>query len=541
MSCDEVEPELEPWVRGELSAPAAAAVKAHVAGCEACREAARWLGPLAKRLAALPPAADDELDADALADRVLARARRPGPQGDGGAARLVLGLAAWLLVGGVVWFVAAPRPGAPPVVPLVTEAPPPAATTATPPPATEAPPPPATEARPPATEPAPPTTEPAPATEARAPATEPPATEPLPPPEELAQLAPATEPPSPAEPPAPATEVASAPRPRRERAARADRLEGDARVRRAGGDGWTALAAGDLLAEGDEVEALRAVDLALLAAPPQADAADDRVELDPGDRLLLAAGARATIGADGARLEAGQAVAFAREALLLAGAARVTVRGDASLALSRGGELQVAALAGQVELAPALRLGARQRVAVDARGRAGKVTAGPAELPAWAQQVRRSPGARLAGTTPGAGPLPLALGEARPDGARGVATPAAPTPTTRAVTFGQGLPTGGWRHVAGARLRVVYRLSAPATLGVTLTDVTRGQDVQAVLRAPRAGVWTTLDVELDALRGARDRTLRLAPGDVLDLVTISSHGEGQPVELEVAELSVHAP
>jgi len=505
MSCDEVEPELEPWVRGELPAPAAAAVKAHVAGCDACREAARWLRPLAKRLEALPA---DEVDTDALADRVLARARTPD---GGGSARLVLGLAGWLVVGLVAWFFVLPRPVAPPAstgVPPTTSAPSPTvpsppptqgSTAGTKTPATEAP---ATEAAP-ATEV--PVTEPSP--NAEGPATEAaPATEPLPPPEELAQLPPSTEPSVTTE-PSTATEVATAVLPRRERAARVELTGAEARVRRAGGDGWTKLAAGDLLGEGDEVEAVRgAIDLALL--PEAGPGADQEAGLEPTDRLLLATDARVTIGAAGARLEAGQVVALAREALLLAGAARITVRGDASLEVGRGGDLQVAALAGQVELGQ-LRLEARQRVAVDARGKAGKVAVGPAEAPAWALAARRLPGPRLAGTSPGVGPLPLALGEARSDGARGVATPAAPTPTTRAVTFGQGLPTGGWRHAAGSTLRIVYRLSAPAALGVTLTDVTRGQDLQAVLRSPRVGVWTTLDVDLDTLhRGGRPRRCR---------------------------------
>ncbi len=136
-----------------------------------------------------------------------------------------------------------------------------------------------------------------------------------------------------------------------------------------------------------------------------------------------------------------------------------------------------------------------------------------------------------------AGPRVL-LGE-RDGGVLRGGTTARKGPTTKIVCLGTGERRGIAGHEPGLRLRVRYRLSRAVPLGVQVTETGHGRSFQAAVAAPRAGLWTELDLDLDRFVDEAREGRALAPGDRLDLVTVSAHGDDAGVVLEVSDVLLH--
>src|SRR5579883_620312 len=485
MSCDRVRPELDSLARGELEAAAEKEVRQHLASCVACRRELASVEAIALALRSAPKV---PIDADALADRVIARARRGEPRAASSRPAAIGLLLAGILGAGAAVIARthktpeepAPAPARAPFVTVPAPAEPPR------------------EERP------------APVREDVAPV--PTLEAPSPPPPETITQKPADLPkeePSPTpvkEPPAVSL------------ACRVASVRGEARVRHAGAGAtdWEPLAVGASLAPSDEVTASSG-SLELAFARGKLPAASLGL-----DRLVLAEGARATLATGGslARIDAGSAFASSASPLLL------SVAKKAELALHAG--------RASVELAGEkkdLRAGAR--VAIDA----GKLDdAGAAgEAPAWVAVHRAIEPARVVLRYPDGPTGPLLVGDRSGDVVRG-GTSAAKGPGTRVVCLGNGEARGLFGHEAGLRLRLRYRLARSVPLGFQVTDRTQNRDFQAVLVSPRAGEWTTIELELDGLEAAGKR---IAAGDRLDIVTLSAHGNDPELDFEVSEVLVY--
>ncbi len=546
MTCESVRFELEAFARRDLDAKTEAAVREHVSGCAGCRAALADVKVLVRALEALPP---EEVDADALADRVLARARRsasgrtPPPRRSVAAPLVVtalLGGAAVLAIvhrGPPETTGTAPERAPAPALPSA-----PAAPTVPPAPALPVVPaaPPTPESAPvPSTatpeHPAPPSEPPSRMEELTSKPETPPREEPTP------GAPPPPPPPSPREDPAPpvppsvpalACSVASVP--------------GEARVRKKGGaaTSWQPLALDALLEPGDEVTASKGT-LELAFARPGAPR-DGVLALD---RLVLATGSHATLAPDersSARVDSGEVfVSTASPFVLLAGQATLTLEGcDASISCAKAGGVSVAAHAGRVAIDAAGKrttLEAGQGVSLDKAGKAGRAVAAP-DLPKWLAAHRvLDPSRVVCAYRPGDEKAPpLLVGERSGDLVRGGTTPKK-GPGTRVVCVGRGDAAGLAVHETGLRLRVRYRLGKVVPFGLQVTETAHAKNFQAALAAPRAGVWTVVDFELDALAGELDHAARLAPGDHLDLVTLSAHGDDPALDFEVSEILIYRP
>jgi hypothetical protein len=529
VKCAEVQVELDSYVREDLDRKVASAVRAHVAGCESCSAELEAVTAMARGLAALPP---EPVDADAFAEKVLARARRGAsgrrPAVPGGGNRLGLAAIALALVAGGAAVVVTVRTPPPEPVP-VTATPP-----ATPPVAPPAP------APPPAAAPAPaePPVEPTP----------PPETAPVPsaPPETPGDLTrgptPPSEPPATPAPTPPelAGPVAPAPVWTVSR--------GDARVHRAGSaaTAWEPLALGGALRPGDQAQAQQgALELTLASAAPAPDAAGvlgfDRLLLGPGSRATLAPGEKTA-----ARVDAGEVFASSAAPLVLAvGSTTISAEGDLGLALAKGGALDVVAYAGRARVengAQRLDLKEGQRVSVDKAGKVGRIAAAPAEAPRWLVAQRALDPSRVlaafkAASAADPGPR-LLVGDRDGGSIRGKTPPGKPE-RTKAVCVGRGEPAGIATYEPGLRLRVRYRLGTAAPLGLQLVDMTHARNFQAVVAAPRVGLWTEVDFDLDRLVDEERSGRTLGAGDRLDLVTISAHGEDASLVLEVSDVVIY--
>jgi hypothetical protein len=541
-ACAWVQPELEPWLRGDLDESAADAIEAHVARCPSCTGEVAWLRPLVKDLEGWGAATY----ADGVADRVLARAAGEEPVGPSGPSAPTLGgqLVLAVVTIAVVGLALLLRDTGPPPAPA-TPSPPPRAVSVEGPPTSPAPPPaPVVEDRvePEVAPPVPPT-----------PPDEPPAPPPdVAPPAEADPLVVVVEAPPPvvpAPPPPTATEtgpVVEAP-PTVAPAARdlATLLHGEARVRR-GGRAWSALREGELLRAGDALDAEGPVVLAL------AGAQDDRSadgSFDTRDRVVLAPGARTTIAPAG---ESGHALQVDAGAVLVATSGAVAVRagacvvhvtaGDAEVGL-RSGAVTVVARAGQVELQVGVRderqvLAVGQRAAIDRRGRVGAAAAARDPALPWTAALSGATGRAVAAYPARPGSAALALLVGTPAGASGVSgvTRPATGPNTQVVCWGEADPARAIAPLrAGATLSFEYRLSASVPLGVQVTDVTQERNFQGVLATPRVGAWTWTHVRLERLEDEAKQGARPALGDLLDFVTISAHGDAPGVVLEVRE------
>lgn len=536
-ACARVQPELEPWLRGDLDEAAADAIEAHVAGCGSCTGEVAWLRPLVKDLEGWGAATY----ADGVADRVLARAaggakRSSEPSAPTVGSQVVLAVVTIAVVGLALLL----RDTRPPPAPAAPSPPPPAVVVEEP--STSPTPPPAPVVEDPV-EPAPaePDDEPPSPPPEVAPADDedpldvvveaPPPVLPTPPPSQPAETGPVVE--------APPTVAPAA----RDLAAL---LHGEARVRR-GGRAWSALREGELLRAGDALEAEGPVVLALAGAPREGPDDGDGGAFDARDRVVLAPGARTTIAPAG---DAGHALQLDAGAVLVATSGAVAVRagacvvhvaaGDAEVAL-RSGAVTVVARAGQVELEGrderrALAVG--QRAAIDRRGRLGAAAAARDPALLWTAALSGASGRAVAAypARPGSAPLVLLVGT--PAGAEGVVgvTRPATGPSTQVVCWGETDPARAIAPLrAGATLSFEYRLSASVPLGVQVTDVTQARNFQGVLATPRVGAWTWTHVRLERLEDEAKQGARPALGDLLDFVTISAHGDAPGVVLEVRE------
>ncbi len=309
---------------------------------------------------------------------------------------------------------------------------------------------------------------------------------------------------------------------------------------------WRPLAAGASLGPGDQVQAgSGAVELALASGtvPPEEAAVLGH------DRIVLAAGARATFApgpAFAASVEAGEVFASARATLALqVGAATIALdRADAALAVAKTGTVDVVALAGRVQVqvsGKSVDLEGAQRVAIDRNGHPGKVIPG-ADAPHWLASARAIDPARIllsvrGGAADSKAPA-LLVGERQGDAIRG-GTTARKGPGTKIVCTGRGVPEGFAVFELGLRLRVRYRLPRSVPLGLQITETGHGRNFQAVVAAPRAGVWTELDFDLGQLVDEAKSGAQLAPGDRLDILTLSAHGEDPELVFEVGEITLY--
>ncbi|MCO5166159.1 MAG: hypothetical protein M9894_07300 [Planctomycetes bacterium] len=351
---------------------------------------------------------------------------------------------------------------------------------------------------------------------------------------------------------------------RRELAARVARLRGRALVQAPGAGGWTEMPADGTLAAGDRVRATGGpIELVL----PPAGAQEADLSTDGGDRVVLAPDARVTLAPEGTdarlRLDEGGCFAAGTDGLRVqAGGTTVTVRGgDAELELSRTGALTVTVHSGRVDVDPtgeqpgrALKEG--ERLSVTARGAPVVRTTRP-RRPDYVVAVERVDPDRVVFAElfrEWPDPYRRARGDAFPEerereghllstGRWSLSADPPPPEDRRAeVHFGRGADAGGlWDHVEGARLRLRYRLSAPAPLQVRLRCSTNGE-FPVFLSGPvpgRAGAWDELEVRPEHLRAERGER-RLAAGErVTYLTVLAGTFEGPTPRLELARVLVY--
>jgi hypothetical protein len=229
------------------------------------------------------------------------------------------------------------------------------------------------------------------------------------------------------------------------------------------------------------------------------------------------------------------------------------VEGDAELTVAGGGDETVTAHGGRVSVrarasGEACDLAAGQRVQVRAKGRLGAEAKAPGGPPAWFVAHREPPMAAVlfeeafrgwadrpyeerTGTPEveqeGGRPIALARGAKDPFGFY-----------ASAVAFGRSGP-GLYRHAAGARLRLRYRLSQPVEIRVQVNSLTQADNFHAVLRRHRRGVFTDVDLPLDAFRDNAGAGKRLEPGAVIGHVAVLAGKPGEEVRLDVARVLIY--
>ena len=546
--CEQVRLELEAHLRGRLDPDVDAHVRAHLSGCQACSRAAARLAPLVDALEETRRASEQAFDPQALASRVLARSRAADPapprRGPGSGAAL-LG-AGFVLLGAtalVLLRASTTRPAPPPG----PTAPPTRALPA--PPRDATPPPGAPHAPAPPDEPAPPEQpaqpeqpalpQPQPAAPQPA-ATDPPLEAPVPdaPSPGSGESVPEEEPPVVAQGPDPASPPVAPPPPDAPVAPAAARLA--CRVSRARGAGQISQGAGDEAARpGDPLPPGATLSVERGALELTLVAAADELErgLTAGSRLVLPRGARVRLEPAGLRLLAGECWIEAAGALSLqAGQAEVRLQ-DADLHLRAGRrDLQAQVWAGRARLlvaAAEVELVAAQEVALDPQGR-GAPRRARGSPPAW-----RAPGpdpARVLFHEPCRGLVARAWG-----GLVGAPGPEAIEAAARAELGGVrvaclGKGGGLARFVPGARARFSYRVAEAVPLAFSVTDLRRQRNLTATLAAPRVGVWTTVELDLERLAHASGAALE--PGDPLDFLAAQAGTPGHTAALELRELSL---
>jgi hypothetical protein len=536
MTCDEVLLELDGHARGELPAARAARVREHLAGCAGCREEAAFAARLAGALAETRPAAP-AVDPDALTARVLetsragrvARRARPRAAPASGLApafalaasvALVVGLGAWAGLrerGPAPAQDVAARDRAPEVEPG------PSVTPGTG----------AERVEPRVDEPPPALVEPS---------GPPPPSPTTPLPEQPAAVVDVPTPEASDAPDAPdALDVTETRVPRgatpRGLAGVVLAARGRAEASSDGGRTWSDVAAGAALAPGARVRVGRGG--GLLAALAEAT---DEPEVG-GARVALSADAEVSFAEAGAvRLEAGACFAqLDRRVAIVAGGTRVDAgAADVEVRLARTGRVAVCVSQGVATLSNGVTLRAGQQVEVDPRGRVGRPRRGPERAPAWSAEASAPRRVLLhEALDDWARTGARRVGRARGDGTVEGEAPAAGA-SARQVSFGKSEAEGGLVHVtADARLRLRYRVARTTALRVQVMDHTLNDNVHVVTRAPRAGVWTVLDVRLDRLADNAKRGRRVSSGDLIGYVTLEAEADAEgPVTLEVDEVTI---
>jgi anti-sigma factor RsiW len=109
MTCEELDARLDDWLDGALAPSEAAAVGAHLAGCESCRAAERGLRQVVAHAAALPRSVSPPRDLwPEIARRIEAGAGWRGLFGWGPSLALAAAATVLLAVAGVLWHAQAP-------------------------------------------------------------------------------------------------------------------------------------------------------------------------------------------------------------------------------------------------------------------------------------------------------------------------------------------------------------------------------------------------------------------------------------------------
>jgi len=299
------------------------------------------------------------------------------------------------------------------------------------------------------------------------------------------------------------------------------RLDAEARVRRGGA--WGPLRAGDPIRAGDELELRRGAGVFALEG-------GGRVWLSKGSQLSCDASWSLEKGAcvlDGARLPT-----------IECEGAEVRAPEGGELHIRRAGsrKLEVDVYAGRVVVLASggeARLGPGQGVQVR-RGRVGEPRSARAATPAL---VPPGSAVFLEQGRPGLSErYPVLLGELSGAGVRGVAKPGAPQ--ERIVTLGSGRPAGLCEAPRDGRiyLRVVLSAEHPLTVQLATPDNARSW------RATVPGRWgaTHVDLALAAFE-ATDGGAPIAPGQVLDLLSVQAGTPGQQVPLTVQDARIYAP
>jgi hypothetical protein len=101
-----------------------------------------------------------------------------------------------------------------------------------------------------------------------------------------------------------------------------------------------------------------------------------------------------------------------------------------------------------------------------------------------------------------------------------------------ALRLGRSTPNGGlFSYQAGATVRLRVRLSAPARVRVQLTNLTQKDNFHGRSSLLRAGVWSEVDVLLDALVDNAREGKRIAPQDLLGYLSLRADDASVSVEL----------
>lgn len=538
MTCEDVQLELEAYVRGVLEPGLEARVREHLQSCAACREAEGWVRPLAEKLLAARPA-EPPVDVDAITKGVFERAEgawaappkvrrsRSGAQrarqGAGAGRWIPIGAGLLVLAGLALWLQTPPEAPGPSPSPSVSE---------------PAPSPTASPVRPTPRPPPSPSPEPSVVEPSRSPSLEPSLVEPSPRPLPFPSASPAPSE-EPSETPGPGSIVQGpepTPTPKPGTQARVAgtcvavvvRLGGEGARVRSPGAKWEKLARDRVLGAGDELDLRRgAVEVLLTeSATPTA--------VEAGTRVAFAPGAQATLGPlnSPALVEVKEGACFVRAALkpvnLVAGACFVTMLpGAIAFEVDRRGGAKVEVHEGRAVLKgpggeTSLEVG--QAGEHSAKGKRSRVRRHGSKQPRWLTRLHALDPSRVLFEESFAGDVASRYEEfEREEGS---------------LRFGRSTPRGGLcRYLPGAKIRVRVRLSEPSELAIQLTNLTQKENFRS--RSPRlkSGVWTVIELNPERFADAGGAGKVVAGQDLLGYLTLSVT-KGR---LEVAEVVAYRP
>lgn len=347
---------------------------------------------------------------------------------------------------------------------------------------------------------------------------------------------------------------------RRALAARVARLRGRALVQAPGAGGWTPLAEDGLLQAGDRVRAENGP--VELAVPGSEDAVRD-LGTSGGDRVVLAPDARVVVNPPGSdarlRVEEGGVFATGSEGLRVqAGDTTVTVRGgDTELEVSRTGDVTVTVHSGRVDVDPSPRAGEaraladNERLTLDARG--ARVTKTRPRPPAYVTALLEAIGkvVRAIQFQVWPGEFREPIGERHSEGhvtsTSKLADPEYPDDQRVEVRLGRLSEEGGvWLHEPGIRLRVRYRLHAPALVELDLKYRTSDGEDRGFRSVPfqgRVGAWDEVEFRCEELACSHpdDRARRVVAGDRATYLSIYAGRSDAPnpgLRLDVSRILV---